>query len=780
MYTQTMENKTNRWWDVFVFVLLLLCLWTAAFRLEVTHWTKYLTRVDVLVTIGYILGALLGLSLFERKVVYWMAAAYSMFFLTWQISSTVNPELGWPGRLTQAMLRIWASVSAFFHNQPNRDTILFLALMGVLFWLIGITAGYLFTRHGRPWIPLMAAGLSLLVVDYNHSFLSNRYIYSGAFALFSLLLLGRMYFLHSRREWIAKGVSIDFETGYSLGRSMLIGGLVLVLLAWNLPSMLEALTPNTKANSKFSSTWSGLKNRFSNAVSGLNNPVMYVSNTFSPTMGLGNGAVLGEDVLFTAKPSLPPKDIRYYWRGYSYDFFDSKEWKNTVDSMANVTLDQWPLEYPVFLGRRKTDVAFSMRSGTTRLAYVPSMLLSLDRPASLIVEELDNGDLDVISALSNTPFQAGDTYKANVWVSSPTINQLEEAGQDYPGWVRERYLALPDNFSERVQQTAREIVAGEETPYDQTMAITRYLRQNITYEKTVPNPPSGQDVVEWFLLDYKKGYCNYYATAEVLMLRSLGIPARIAIGYAQGQYDEVAGTYTVRVSDSHAWPEVYFPGAGWVEFEPTTAQPVIELPVGEAAAGEGYMPSNPLSSSEGGPRDPGGHLMNEVEDIEIAEPAAAPPKFPWWIFPTVMFGGAALIFLWLRMHPEWLRRPFPVMLEETIMKRGMKTPGFLQYWVRQTQMLEIERMFERTSWMLWLLGHKTSTGETPAERMAALVKLVPEAFEPAKAILEEYHRAEYSLHTYDLTVAHNAYINIWRLVFSSFSRRFLNVSPESQ
>ncbi len=779
MYTQSMENKTNRWWDVFVFVLLLLVLWTAAFRLEVTHWTKYLTRVDMLVTIGYILGALLGLSLFERKVVYWMAAAYSMFFITWQVSSTVNPDLGWGLRLTQAMQRIWASIDAFFHNQPNRDTILFLALMGLLFWLIGITAGYLFTRHGRPWIPLLAAGLTLFVVDYNHSILSNRYMYSGAFALFSLLLLGRLYYLHSRREWVETGVSVDFETGYSLGRSMLVGGLILVLLAWNLPSVFEALTPSTDANSEFSSAWSGLKNRFSNAVSGLNNPVLYVSNTFSPSMALGNGAVLGEEVLFTAKTSLPPTNIRYYWRGYSYDSFDGKEWKNSVDTMATVSLDKWPLEYPLLLGRRKVDVIYNMRSGTTRVAYAPSMLLSLDRPASLIVEEHDNGDFDVISALSNTAFQPGDTFKANVWVSSPTVNQLKEAGQDYPGWVRERYLELPANFSERVKATAQEIVTGQETPYDQTMAITQYLRDHITYEKTVPNPPAGQDLLEWFLLDYKKGYCNYYATAEVLMLRSIGIPARIAVGYAQGEYDDVAGTFTVRVSDSHAWPEVYFPGAGWVEFEPTTAQPGIDLPVGDTGTDQGYAPSNPLSSSVGGPNDPGGHLMDNVENVDIPDPIAPPAQFPWWIFPAALFGGAALILLWLRLHPEWLRRPFPIMLEETMSKRGLRAPIVLQYWVRQSLMLEVERKFERVSWMLWLLGRKVVTGETPAEQMAALVKLAPETSEPARALLDEYHRAEYSQHTYDLTVARSAYAEIWRLVLSSFSRRILNVSPES-
>ncbi len=778
MYTQTMENKTIRWWDVLAFVLLLLALWTATFRLEVTHWTDNLNRVDVLITIGFVLGALLGVSLFERKTVYWVAAAYTLFFLTWQVGSTANPNLGWWMRLSRVAQRIFASLNAFFRNQPNTDTILFLAIMCVLFWFIGLTAGYMLTRYGRPWIPLAAAGVTLFVVDFNHSILSSRFTYSGAFVLFTLLLVGRLYYLHSHREWVKTGISIDFETGFSLARSMLISGLIIVLLAWNMPSVLEAMTPGSEANSEFTSSWSGLKNRFSNAVSGLNNPVQYVSNTFSPTMSLGNGAVTGEDVLFTVKPSVPPNNIRYYWRGYSYDSFDGKEWKNTVETLSQVALDQWPLEYPLLVGRRKVDLVYSLRTGATRVAYVPSMLVSLDRPASVIMEAPDNGGLDVISALSNTLLKSGDTLKARAWVSTPTINELEEAGQDYPDWVRERYLPLPDNFSEKVRAAAREIVAGKETPYDQAVAITQYLRENITYEKTVPNPPAGRDTLEWFLLDYRKGYCNYYATAEVLMLRSVGIPARIAIGYAAGQYDDVQGDFTVRVSDSHAWPEVYFPGSGWVEFEPTTAQPAIELPQGETVKSQGYTPLNPNSSSAGGEGSQNTNQMDRVENIDLPAPTAPVYNYSWLVVLGLLLIFAGLIWLWLRMHPDWLHRPFPLMLQETIEKRGMEPPGILLYWSRQTQLSPMERMFERVSWMLWLLGRKLSNSETPAEQVAALVELAPETAQPAGRLLDEYHRAEYSQHPYDLTAAREAYVNVWRLVLSSFSRRFLNASPQ--
>ena len=103
-------------------------------------------------------------------------------------------------------------------------------------------------------------------------------------------------------------------------------------------------------------------------------------------------------------------------------------------------------------------------------------------------------------------------------------------------------------------------------------AITQYLRSNITYSSTVENPPSGQDALDWFLFDSKKGFCNYYATAEVVLLRSVGIPARMVVGFAQGEFEQ-PNLYVVRERDAHAWPEVYFPGLGGSNLsQPATRQ----------------------------------------------------------------------------------------------------------------------------------------------------------------------------------------------------------------
>src|SRR5258706_10430731 len=93
----------------------------------------------------------------------------------------------------------------------------------------------------------------------------------------------------------------------------------------------------------------------------------------------------------------------------------------------------------------------------------------------------------------------------------------------------------------QLRKLAESITASHSTPYDKTQAVTSFLRNDIEYETEVTQtPPHGKDPLLWVLLDYKKGVWMYYASAEVLLLRTLGIPARMAVGFAEGEYDEQA------------------------------------------------------------------------------------------------------------------------------------------------------------------------------------------------------------------------------------------------
>jgi hypothetical protein len=168
-------------------------------------------------------------------------------------------------------------------------------------------------------------------------------------------------------------------------------------------------------------------------------------------------------------------------------------------------------------------------------------------------------------------------YRAEAYVPLVTIEELRAASTAYPEAIRERYLRLPKSVPERVHELAREITKDKQTAYDKAKSIESYLR-TYPYDLEVPAPPQDQDVADYFLFDLKKGYCDYYATAMVVLARSVGLPARFVSGYASGSYDAANAEYVVRELHAHSWPEIYFPEIGWVEFEPTAAQPEIELP----------------------------------------------------------------------------------------------------------------------------------------------------------------------------------------------------------
>jgi transglutaminase-like putative cysteine protease len=130
-------------------------------------------------------------------------------------------------------------------------------------------------------------------------------------------------------------------------------------------------------------------------------------------------------------------------------------------------------------------------------------------------------------------------------------------------------------LSPRARALARQIVADTTNEYDTVMALTTYLQRGFRYTLDLPPVPAGRDPVDWFLFDVKTGYCEQFATAETLMLRSLSIPARLATGYSTGDYDPLLNQSVVRERDAHAWVEVWFPGHGWVPVDPTPGVPAV-------------------------------------------------------------------------------------------------------------------------------------------------------------------------------------------------------------
>jgi protein-glutamine gamma-glutamyltransferase len=158
----------------------------------------------------------------------------------------------------------------------------------------------------------------------------------------------------------------------------------------------------------------------------------------------------------------------------------------------------------------------------------------------------------------------------------------------------DRYRQLPDVTTSRVRDLAHAITDRYPNAYDKVRALESWLAANTEYDLDAPVPPTGTDAVDHFLFVSRRGFCEQIATALVVMLRAVGVPARVAAGYAPGRRDPLAGVWVVRGSDAHAWAEVRFPLSGWQPFDPTASVPLAGEALGRGTLG------GPIAAAVGG------------------------------------------------------------------------------------------------------------------------------------------------------------------------------------
>ena len=441
---------------------------------------------------------------------------------------------------------------------------------------------------------------------------------------------------------------------------------------------------------------------------------------------------------------------RYYWRVRSYDTFQNNQWfaENVSGTRFSPDRDIISLADP-----EGSTGNFTFKALSVNLAdlITPARPVWVSYPSELFFVKVPQGEMDPVQFRADSPVLAGQQYEVHANEYQPTIIQLQYAGEDYPEWVTKNYLQLPDRLSLDIVALAHRITADAPTAYDKADAITKYLREEITYSNTVEDPPRGRDPLDWFLFDSKKGFCNYFASAEVVLLRSAGIPARMAVGFAQGEF-ESPNTYTVRQQDSHAWPEVYFPGVGWVEFEPTTNQTPLAYPPGESRASAGQVNTEETKRDvRQGDRAERIPIWARAENIGIDLGSRASAIFYLQLAFFCVIIGTIFNLITFTAFNNALKADRPVskgrlpnVLMHFIEKRALTPPDWLVHWAYLAELNPIERSFMTIYRSLQRLGEKVSPSLTPAEAAGVLTRLLPEASQEIDSLLNEYQRHCYS------------------------------------
>jgi transglutaminase superfamily protein/uncharacterized protein DUF4129 len=581
-------------------LLSFVMLWSVIQSIANANWA---TGLQVLVSVA--LPALLVGIIFARLrwLPGWLAHLLSAALgIAWaiqrigpllvdQISQELNTAMAdrlvtWSDRATEILIRtvIWSRILSV--GGRGEDVVLFVVALALLSWALGYATGWLLFRSGWAWWAVLLNAMTILV---NYTFASPKpnqlfFLFLGS----ALLLIVHQNVVQKQQTWRSSQIEYpEFMPGRFLLAAALFCGLVVLVT-----SMLPGNVSNTQVARVWrvvSSPLTAVREGWENAFTTINAPEGSSGNDFSTGGARAGGPrSLGDGIVMRVRSSKFD-----YWRAVVFDRYTGHGWLPAIGERARAALGvatQVEARTPVETGVKVPQIDLGGRAVVTEtiemdqgrndnLVVFGGEFLSAGLPVLIQHGYLVNDAGlalpnfgETAAVYSQIPLQQTRTYTVAALMSTVDEQSLRDAGTNYPKWVSDYYLQLPDTVTQRTRDKAQEIVreAGAKTPYDQALAIQNYLSR-LTYDERRAQPPDNRDWADYFLFDSQRGYCDDFATAMVVLLRSLDIPARWAQGYAGGTLDTESGAYVVRQSIAHSWPEAYFPGYGWQRFEPTPA-----------------------------------------------------------------------------------------------------------------------------------------------------------------------------------------------------------------
>lgn len=348
---------------------------------------------------------------------------------------------------------------------------------------------------------------------------------------------------------------------------------------------------------------------------------------FAQSMDTSVRGALSDDIVMRVRA--PEAD---FWRGQTFADFDGRTWH--ADEDVGTRRGGPNIDIPRGLG----DTADGRLVPVDRFvqtfyveADMPNVIFGAYRPVQAIVDA-DVWTRDDGAIRASTVLGAGSIYTVVSARPHVTAEQLRSDGRigqrlsRFGKDVMARYLNVPDSTTPETIALADQLAAGRDSTYDVILAYEDWMSRNVQYDLDAPVPASGADAVDDFLFNSKRGFCEQIASALAIMLRTQGVPARVATGYAAGTRDRVAGVYEVRASDAHAWVEVWFPATGWQAFDPTASVPLSGEQAQKSVGGE-------LASGVGGYVNDHGRRLGLLVALGL-----------------LMVGAVALVFELRRRH----------------------------------------------------------------------------------------------------------------------------------
>jgi transglutaminase-like putative cysteine protease len=617
-------------------------------------------------------------------------------------------------------------------GSASADPAFYLHLICLLMWVTGGWLSWCVLRWRRPMLGLVPGAAAFATNLLNYPADQNGYTL-GVLVLTLALLLWTNYTASIASATRAR-VRLTGDARWDFWESGLVAMAGLIVLAIMLPP-LSTVDQTVEMESSIFSSWAQLQQRLSHPTVLGNGSSVPGTTGFSTVVALNGELKTSPNVVFTY--TFSGSSGPQYFRGLNETQTMGGEWlpsgPNNVQSQFQIPSNTIPPYGEEDQQLALTAFSINMISppiDNTNLLFYPGVLYTTDRKTvATEVQNLPfNPSLTTIDRLSSlSPPVSTGTYNITVEYSTATEAELQQAGTAYPAWLAS-YASLPTSgyrstqVLKQIHQLALKVTAGALTPYDKAMAVETYLRSgNFTYTLTPPATPPGVDPLAYFLFTSQKGYCAFFASAMGDMLRSLGIPTRLVNGFGPGQYNATIHRWVVRDEDAHTWVESYFPGYGWITFEPTADGVYGSIPRG--STGTNPCTSDTTCATQPSPNPSG-----------LPGPGLRPVG-PGGSQPNASTGGGSGFSL---RFPDagTLTKIIGVLLAVLLV---LAAAG-----ARYLRPRSVMMVWKRTLVLARLAGAERRTGETPLELARRLSRTFPEASEPVRSLADGFVLSAYA------------------------------------
>lgn len=702
------------WSTLFLLWAMLLVASTAIAQ---TDLIEGLHVVSVAAIAGMLTGLALAKSEFKDRTAFLYAIIFGLFTVAYLIGTILPGELLWRERILEIGARQGEWLQKAVEGGTSRDGLIFVIQTTAVYWILGYTAAWYTFRHPKLWRVILPTGLVLLSVVYYYSGPRPLPLYLAAYVVLSLLYAVRTNYNEQEQQWRASSVRYDRSSWLSFVRAGLVASLVVILLSWSLPTM-SASSSVGDALSGTQGPWREFQDNWTRLFSSLRTYGVATADPYQDTLVLGGPRTVGSTLIMDV---VVPEQLRsVYWQAVAYDTYEGGGWQIAEELESRLHYpDDGPLPIPQTAAREAVNYDVHNYIPNSSFIYSAPEVIASDRQM-FIDSTLDAQEQELItSTRSRYVLRQGDVYNVTSRVSTADAESLRRATLAYPEWIRERYLQVPDTVTDETKDLAAQLASPYDNPFDKTLAVRDYLRNNITYNDQIEAPPEGVEPIHYTLFETQEGYCNYYASAMAMMLRSQGVPSRVVSGYAQGEFDEASQSYRVRASNAHTWVEVYFPRYGWIQFEPTVSIPTVDRPE-SAGGGDAFAsPVLPTDEETAEPFDPRDLLEDELNSNLGQELDPVATSF-WSEFP-VWQTALAMIILSIAA-----------------------AVSFVGYEMNKRAESDIDSSYHRLGFWAGLLGIIYGPSETPYERAARMTAAVPEGRSPIRNLTHEYVRKQFS------------------------------------